>query len=59
VEDALARDARLAAEYALIRDECAGTQDFNQRLGVPSARTMHMLFAAIDADGRGIRLASC
>jgi anti-sigma factor RsiW len=59
VEDALARDSRLAGQYAAIRDEYAGTVDLNERLGVPSARALRMLFAAIDADCRGIRLASC
>jgi anti-sigma factor RsiW len=59
VNEALARDPALARQYALVRDEYAGTIDLNERLGVPSARVMQKLFAAIDADCRGARLASC
>jgi len=50
VEDALARDPRLAREYALIQDEIAETIHVNESLGAPSADTMHKLFAAIDAE---------
>jgi hypothetical protein len=57
VNAALARDAGLAREYATIRDEQAGTVDFNEMLGKPSARALQMLFAAIDADRW--RLAPC
>jgi anti-sigma factor RsiW len=57
VNSALARDPELARQYAAIRDEHAGTMDFNEMLGAPSARVAQMLFAAIDADCW--RLASC
>lgn len=57
VDDALARDRELARQYAMVRDEYAGTIDFNERLGAPSARAVRKLFAAIDADCR--RLAVC
>ena len=59
VNEALARDPKLARQFAVIRDECAGTVDFNERLGVPSPRVVQRLFAAIDADCRRVRLASC
>jgi anti-sigma factor RsiW len=48
VEDALARDSELARQYAVIREEYAGTIDLNESLGAPSARAMQKLFAAID-----------
>ena len=57
VDNALAGDPELARQYAAIRDEYAGTMDFNELLGTPSARVAQMLFAAIDADCW--RLASC
>ena len=50
VEEALARDAELARQYAVIREEYAGTIDLNESLGAPSARAMQKLFAAIDAE---------
>lgn len=50
VEEALARDADLARQYAVIREEYAGTIDLNESLGAPSARAMQKLFAAIDAE---------
>jgi hypothetical protein len=50
VEDALARDPELARQYAVIREEYAGTIDLNESLGAPSARAMQKLFAAIDAE---------
>jgi anti-sigma factor RsiW len=59
VDDALASDPDLARQYAAIRDEYAATMDFNERLGMPSVRAVQKLFAAIDADCRGVRLASC
>src|SRR5579864_8704395 len=50
VEEALARDAELARQYAVIREEYAETIDLNESLGAPSARAMQKLFAAIDAE---------
>jgi hypothetical protein len=50
VEEALARDPELAKQYAVIREEYAGTIDLNESLGAPSARAMTKLFAAIDAE---------
>ncbi|WP_298261147.1 hypothetical protein [Bradyrhizobium sp.] len=50
VEDALAHDPELARQYAVIREEYAGTIDLNESLGAPSVRAMQKLFAAIDAE---------
>jgi hypothetical protein len=50
VEEALARDTELARQYAVIREEYAGTIDLNESLGAPSVRAMQKLFAAIDAE---------
>jgi len=50
VEEALARDPELARQYAVIREEYAGTIDLNESLGAPSVRAMQKLFAAIDAE---------
>src|SRR6202167_2509152 len=50
VDEALARDPELAKQYAVIREEYAGTIDLNESLGAPSARAMQKLFAAIDAE---------
>jgi hypothetical protein len=50
VDEALARDPELARQYAVIREEYAGTIELNESLGAPSARGMHKLFAAIDAE---------
>lgn len=50
VEDALARDPELARQYAVIREEYAGTIELNESLGAPSVRAMQKLFAAIDAE---------
>jgi anti-sigma factor RsiW len=50
VDDALARDASLAKQYAAIREEYVETIALNQRLGAPSSRAMQKLFAAIDAE---------
>src|SRR5258708_17222531 len=47
VEEALARDPGLAKQYAVIREEYAGTIALNESLGAPSARAMTKLFAAI------------
>jgi anti-sigma factor RsiW len=57
VEEALARDVRLAARYAEIEDEYAAIIDLNENLGAPSARAMQQLFASID-DERKRRPAS-
>jgi anti-sigma factor RsiW len=63
VEEALARDPELARQYAVIREEYAGTIDLNESLGAPSVRAMQKLFAAIDAEparvpGNSLNLAS-
>jgi anti-sigma factor RsiW len=50
VEEALARDPELARQYAVIREEYAGTIDLNESLGAPSVRAMQNLFVAIDAE---------
>jgi hypothetical protein len=50
VEEALGRDPQLAVQYAAIKDEYAETISLNENLGAPSARAMHKLFAAIDAE---------
>ncbi len=50
VEEAMARDPELARQYAVIREEYAGTIELNESLGAPSARAMQKLFAAIDAE---------
>ena len=50
VEEALARDPELARQYAVIREEYAGTIELNESLGAPSVRAMQKLFAAIDAE---------
>ncbi|MGA8899618.1 hypothetical protein [Bradyrhizobium sp.] len=50
IEEALARDPELARQFAVIREEYAGTIDLNESLGAPSVRAMQKLFAAIDAE---------
>lgn len=50
VDDALSRDAELAAQYAAIQQERAEVVALNETLGVPSMRAMQKLFAAIDAE---------
>ena len=50
VEQALAGDRELARRYDLVREELAATIHLNEMLGVPSARAMEKLFAAIDAE---------
>src|SRR5438874_2347891 len=50
VDAALARDPLLASQYAAIRQERAETVALNESFGAPSARAMHRLFAAIDAE---------
>jgi len=50
VDEALASDAELAKQYAVIQEEYAETIHLNESLGAPSARAMTKLFAAIDAE---------
>jgi len=50
VDEALARDARLAKQYAVIQEEFAETIHLNESLGAPSSRAMQRLFAGIDAE---------
>ncbi|MBU6462354.1 MAG: hypothetical protein KGK01_09325 [Bradyrhizobium sp.] len=50
VEEALARDAQLARQYAAIREEYTATISLNESLGTPSAHAMTKLFAAIDSE---------
>lgn len=58
VDEALAQDSELARQYAVIREEYAETIHLNESLGAPSARAMHKLFAAIDAEPRRERSSS-
>ena len=50
VEDALRYDPALAHHADLVREELAETICVNESLGVPSARCMDRLMAAIDAE---------
>jgi anti-sigma factor RsiW len=50
VDEALARDPKLARQYAVIQEEFAETIHLNESLGAPSARAMQRLFAGIDAE---------
>ncbi|MGY3605010.1 hypothetical protein [Bradyrhizobium sp. Leo121] len=50
VEEALASDAELAGQYAVIREEFAETIRLNESLGAPSMRAMQKLFAEIDQE---------
>jgi hypothetical protein len=50
VEEALAREPEFARQYAVIREEYAGTIDLNESLGAPSTRAIQKLFTAIDAE---------
>jgi hypothetical protein len=50
VEQALAGDGELVQRYELVRRELAETTRLNEALGVPSARAMEKLFAAINAE---------
>jgi len=50
VEQALARDPKLARSYAMMREELAETTHLNEALGAPSARAMEKLFTKIDAE---------
>ena len=51
VEQAIAGDGELAHRYELVRGELAEITRLNEALGVPSARAMEKLFAAINAEG--------
>ena len=55
VEDALRYDPALAHHADLVREELAETISFNKSLGVPSARCMDRLMAAIDAETMAAR----
>lgn len=55
VDDALRSDPSLAHHVALVREELAETIYLNESLGVPSARAMDRLMAAIDADASAAR----
>jgi hypothetical protein len=50
VEEALKRDADLARQYELVREELSETIVLNETLGAPSARAMQKLFAGIEAE---------
>jgi anti-sigma factor RsiW len=50
VDDALARNPKLAKQYAVIQEEFAETIHLNESLGAPSSRAMQRLFAGIDAE---------
>jgi anti-sigma-K factor RskA len=55
VEDALRNDPDLARHADLVREELAETICLNESLGVPSARAMDRLMAAIDAEALAAR----
>jgi anti-sigma-K factor RskA len=57
VEQALAADADLAAQYATVREDLAETIVANESLGAPSARAMQKLMADIEADASTARRA--
>jgi anti-sigma-K factor RskA len=50
VEQALATDADLAAQFETVREDLAETIVANESLGAPSARAMQKLMADIEAD---------
>lgn len=50
VEQALANDNELAAQYEAVREELGEAIRVNESLGAPSARAMQSLFAKIDAE---------
>jgi hypothetical protein len=52
VAAALARDPRLARQYATIQDEYVETIGLNESLGAPSSRARTQLFAAIEGEPR-------
>ena len=55
VEQALASDAELAAQYETVRQDLAETIGLNESLGAPSARAMQRLMADIEADASTAR----
>jgi hypothetical protein len=55
VEDALRNDPDLARHADLVREELAETICLNESFGVPSARAMDRLMAAIDAEALAAR----
>src|ERR1043165_6825240 len=57
VEQALAADADLAAQYVTVREDLAETIVANETLGAPSARAMQKLMADIEADASSARRA--
>ena len=57
VEQALAADADLAAQYETVREDLAETIVANESLGAPSARAMQKLMADIEADASTARRA--
>ena len=50
VDEALARDPKLARQYAVIQEEFAETIHLNESLGAPTSRAMQRLFAGIAAE---------
>lgn len=50
VEEALAQDPALAAQFDAIKDELAEAIHLNESLGAPSGRALNTLMAAIDAE---------
>jgi hypothetical protein len=57
VEQALAADAELAAQFETIREDLSETIVANESLGAPSARAMQKLMADIEADASTARRA--
>ena len=57
VEQALASDPDLAAQYETVREDLAETIVANESLGAPSARAMQKLMADIEADASTARRA--
>jgi len=55
VEQALAADPDLAAQYETVREDLAETIVANESLGAPSARAMQKLMADIEADASTAR----
>jgi hypothetical protein len=55
VEQALANDAELAAQFETIREDLSETIVANENLGAPSARAMQKLMADIEADVSTVR----
>ena len=55
VKAAIAADAELSRRLDLVREEMNEAIVLNESLGVPSARVMEKLFAAIDRERRAVR----